>query len=89
MDIIERHYEELKKICSKYNVDVYEAIWRNRKREFKRPRTEVACYLKHKYNYTYKRLWEVFDWRDYSAMIHLINKCKPKKQYNLRTETIK
>ena len=80
-DIIERHYTELQKICSKYNVDIEEAIWRNRKKEFKQARVEVACYLYHKYRYTYERIGYSFDWRNHAAIIHLVKKCSPKKQY--------
>ncbi len=56
MDIIQRHYTELEKTCSKYNVSVEETIGRNRKKEFKQARTETACYLYNKYRYTYERL---------------------------------
>lgn len=80
-DIIERHRIELESICKKYNVDIEEAIGRNRKKEFKQARVEVVCLLKHKYHYTYKRLWDAFDWRNHAAILHLVKKCKPKKQY--------
>ena len=81
-NIINTHKEELEKICYKYKVSLSEVIWRNRKKEFKKPRVEILCYLRNKYNYTYERMWKDFWWRNHTAIIHLIKNSKPKKQFN-------
>lgn len=84
--ILERNKGHLENICRKYKVDLEEVIWRNRTKEFKKPRCEVACVLKYKYNYTYEMIWEAFDWRNHAAIVHLVKHCKPKKQFGWRLD---
>ena len=84
MSIIERHRKELEKICSKYKVSLEEVVSRLNTKEFKQPRVEVLCYLRHVYKYTYERLWKEFDGRNHASILYLVNKSKPKKQFGGR-----
>ena len=79
--IIKRNKKELEAICKKYSVDIKEVLWRCRKNEFKQARSEIVCLLRYKYHYTYQILWDAFDGRDHSAILYLVKRCKPKKQF--------
>lgn len=85
-NIIESHKTEIEKICSKYKVSLEELISRRQTKEFKRPRVEILCYLRNKYNYTYERLWKDFWNRHYASIMYLIKHSKPKKQFNWRID---
>lgn len=49
-------------------------IWENRKKEFMIPRQVSMYLLKTKMNYTYERIWNIFSWRNHSAILYSCNK---------------
>jgi len=49
-------------------------LWSNRKKEFMIPRQVSMYLLKTKMNYTYERIWNIFSWRNHSAVLYSCNK---------------
>lgn len=49
-------------------------LWENRKKEFMIPRQVSMYLLKTKMHYTYERIWNIFSWRNHSAILYSCNK---------------
>ncbi len=60
----------------------------NRKKEFMIPRQVSMYLLKTKMNYTFERIWNIFDWRNHAAVLYSCNKLEKliKKDDNLLYE---
>ena len=45
-------------------------LWLNRKKEFMIPRQVTMYLLKTKMNYTFERIWNIFSWRNHTAVLY-------------------
>jgi len=82
-------YEDIiDRVSSHFWIEKEWIIWENRKKEFMIPRQVSMYLLKTKLNYTYERIWNIFSWRNHSAILYSCNKLEKliKKDVNLLHE---
>lgn len=70
-----KSYEDIIEAVSKHFwIESQWVLWSNRKREFAIPRQIAMYLLKTKMHYTYWRIWNIFSWRNHTAVLYSCNK---------------
>ncbi len=70
-----KSYEDIIEAVSKHFwIEPEWVLWTNRKREFAIPRQIAMYLLKTKMHYTYWRIWNIFSWRNHTAVLYSCNK---------------
>ncbi len=70
-----KSYEDIiDRVSSHFWIEKEWILWENRKKEFMIPRQVSMYLLKTKMHYTYERIWNIFSWRNHSAILYSCNK---------------
>lgn len=84
-----KSYEDLLDVVSDHFwIEKEWILWENRKKEFMIPRQVAMYLLKKKMNYTYERIWNIFNGRNHASVLYSCNKLEwmLKKDKNLLYE---
>lgn len=82
-------YEEVISIVSEYfGVDKSFVMGESRKKEYMIPRQVAMYLLKKKMNFTFERVWNIFNWRNHASVVYSCKKLETtiKKDQNLFNE---